>query len=194
MNVMSMNFWLLARQAGAAAVLRFRPARFYLYGLPVFVLVWAAIGMVNAVALKPFLGASDAAIGFGFLTAVTRYLVLTRVFWDMLRASDGERVPFWGYVLATEALAIPTLFALPYPETRSWVGLWNIWCFWAQFAGAVAISGQRPLRVAGAYVVYWLLSSLLLFVFLLMFVSSGWLDANELNANAVKMLEAMQAR
>jgi len=106
----------------------------------------------------------------------------------------GGRVPFWGYVLATEALAIPTLFALPYPETRSWVGLWNIWCFWAQFAGAVAISGQRPLRVAGAYVVYWLLSSLLLFVFLLMFVSSGWLDANELNANAVKMLEAMQAR
>ena len=40
--------------------------------------------------------------------------------------------------------------------------------------------------------VYWLVSSLLLFVFLLMFVSSGWLDANELNANVVKMLEAMQ--
>jgi len=78
------------------------------------------------------------------------------------------------------------------PEMRPWVGLWNTWCFWAQFAGAVAISGQRPLRVAGAYVVYWLVSSLLLFVFLLMFVSSGWLDANELNANVVKMLEAMQ--
>ena len=70
---MKMNLWLLARQAGAAAVLRFRPARFYAYGLPVFVLVWAAVGMVNAVALKPFLGAGDAAIGFGFLTAVTRY-------------------------------------------------------------------------------------------------------------------------
>ena len=148
--------------------------------------------MVNAVALKPFLGAGDAAIGFGFLTAVTRYLVLTRVFWELLRAPDGERVPFWGYVLATEALAIPTLFTLPYPEMHPWVGLWNTWCFWAQFAGAVAISGQRPLRVAGAYVVYWLVSSLLLFVFLLMFVSSGWLDANELNANVVKMLEAMQ--
>ena len=136
--------------------------------------------------------AGDAAIGFGFLTAVTRYLVLTRVFWELLRAPDGERVPFWGYVLATEALAIPTLFTLPYPEMRPWVGLWNTWCFWAQFAGAVAISGQRPLRVAGAYVVYWLVSSLLLFVFLLMFVSSSWLDANELNANVVKMLEAMQ--
>ena len=182
------------RQAGAAVVLRFRPARFYAYGLPVFVLVWAAVGVVNAVALKPFLGASDAAIAFGFLTAVTRFLVLTRVFWDMLRASDGERVPVWGYVLATEALVIPTLFALPYPETRSWVGLWHTWCFWAQFAGAVAISGQRPLRVAGAYLVYWLVSSLLLFVFLLMFVSSGWLDAQELNANALKLLEAMQAR
>ena len=107
---MKMNLWLLARQAGAAAVLRFRPARFYAYGLRVFVLVWAAVGMVNAVALKPFLGAGDAAIGFGFLTAVTRYLVLTRVFWELLRAPDGERVPFWGYVLATEALAIPTLF------------------------------------------------------------------------------------
>ena len=43
---MKMNLWLLARQAGAAAVLRFRPARFYAYGLPVFVLVWAAVGMV----------------------------------------------------------------------------------------------------------------------------------------------------
>ena len=191
---MNMNLWLLVQQAGAAAVLRFRPARFYAYGLPVFVLVWAAVGVVNAVALKPFLGTSDAAIAFGFLTAVTRFLVLTRVFWDMLRASDGERVPFWGYVLATEALAIPTLFALPYPETRSWVGLWHTWCFWAQFAGAVAISGQRPLRVAGAYLVYWLVSSLLLFVFLLMFVSSGWLDAQELNTNALKLLEAMQAR
>ena len=191
---MNMNLWLLVRQAGAAAVLRFRPARFYAYGLPVFVLVWAAVGVVNAVALKPFLGASDAAIAFGFLTAVTRFLVLTRVFWDMLRASNGERVPFWGYVLATEALVIPTLFALPYPETRSWVGLWHTWCFWAQFAGAVAISGQRPLRVAGAYLVYWLVSSLLLFVFLVMLVSSGWLDAQELNANALKLLEAMQAR
>ena len=191
---MNMNLWLLVRQAGAAVVLRFCPARFYAYGLPVFVLVWAAVGVVNAVALKPFLGASDAAIAFGFLTAVTRFLVLTRVFWDMLRASDGERVPFWGYVLATEALVIPTLFALPYPETRSWVGLWHTWCFWAQFAGTVAISGQRPLRVAGAYLVYWLVSSLLLFVFLLMFVSSGWLDAQELNANALKLLEAMQAR
>jgi len=30
--------------------------------------------------------------------------------------------------------------------------LWNTWCFWAQFAGAVAISGQRPLRAAGGAV------------------------------------------
>ena len=97
-------------------------------------------------------------------------------------------------VLATDALVIPTLFALPYPEMRSWVGLWNTWCFWVQFAGAVAVSGQRPLRVAGAYLVYWLASSALLFVFLLMFVSAGWFDVNELNANAIKMLETMRAQ
>ena len=191
---MNMNLWLLVRQAGAAACLRFRPAPFYAYGLPVFALVLAAVGMVNAVALKPFLGASDAALGFGFLTAVTRWLVLSRVFWEMLRAPNGERVPFLGYILATDALVIPTLFALPYPEMRSWVGLWNTWCFGVQFAGAVAVSGQRPLRVAGAYLVYWLASSALLFVFLLMFVSAGWFDVNELNANVIKMLETMRAQ
>ena len=170
---MNANLWTLVRQAGNAVRLRFQPAEQYAYGLPVFIGVMLATGVANTVVWQPLFGDSPAAYA------------------EILRRPNEPRIPFLGYTLATEALVIPVLFLLPFPELRPLAGLWTTWTFWAQFAGAAAISGQRPLRVAGAYLAYWIASFILMLLFLQMFVADGLFDAETLRQNMERLLVAL---
>lgn len=188
---MNANLWTLVRQASNAVRLRFQPAEQYAYGLPVFIGVMLATGVANTVVWQPLFGDSPAAYAFGTLAAVTRWLVLTRALAEILRRPNEPRIPFLGYTLATEALVIPVLFLLPFPELRPLAGLWTTWTFWAQFAGAAAISGQRPLRVAGAYLAYWIASFILMLLFLQIFVADGLFDAETLRQNMERLFVAL---
>ncbi|ULJ66606.1 hypothetical protein [Wielerella bovis] len=180
------NLYDLFNDAIHAVRLQYRPrAEMYFYGLPVFAIVMLAVGVSIATspAYLAIFGSSSAALGFAIVMGITRWLVLTRVLTSMVQRASGERIPFLGYTLATEALAIPSLLVLLFPDLLPLISLWMVWCFWAQIAGVAVLSRQPILRICMAYVIYWLASSLLLGLFMTLFVAEGWLDSAEILKN-----------
>ncbi|MCG7657752.1 hypothetical protein MIS33_09600 [Wielerella bovis] len=180
------NLYDLFNDAIHAVRLQYRPrAEMYAYGLPVFAIVMLAVGVSIATspAYLALFGSSSAAFGFAIVMGITRWLVLTRALTSMVQHASGERIPFLGYTLATEALAIPSLLILPFPDLLPLISLWMVWCFWAQIAGVAVLSRQPILRICMAYVIYWLASSLLLGLFMTLFVAEGWLDSAEILKN-----------
>ena len=188
---MNANLFDLVRDAWYIMRLRYRPSPLqYRYGLPVFVVVLFAIGLANAVGFAPMMGTSLGAIVFGVLSGVTRFFVLTRCCTYFLPdRAMGKRLPYLGYVLAGEALIIPSLFAYAFPEMMPLLTLWNMWAFWAQAMGFTIQSGQKLHRVLFAYIVSSLISVVLLSLFLLLFFQAGWLDANEIIKNVREILQ-----
>ncbi|MDK4688131.1 hypothetical protein [Kingella negevensis] len=191
--MMKMNVWDLCVDATQAMRLRYRPfAELYFYGLPVFVVVMLAVGVANAMAYAPILGHSWGAFAFGLVAAVTRWLILTRAVTDVLHYKYGSpKIPFLGYTLATEALVIPTIFMLPFQELAPLVGIWTAWAAWAQLAGFAVVSRQTIWRVLLAYVVYWLVSGLLISIFLAAFISDGLLNEAEIVNNLNEFLQVV---
>lgn len=184
----------LLRDALNAMRMRYQPAEAYDYGLPVFVAVMLAVGVVNAVMMTPLFGNSTGALAFGVLVSVTRWLVLTRVAAEILRPARSPRIPFLGYTLATEALMLPSILMLYVNELAFPLSLWTTWAFWAQAIGFYHISQQRAMKVLAVYVLYALGSMILIAVFLAMFVSEGWLDWQIIQQNLEAYMTKMQMK
>lgn len=183
---MKPNLIDLLRDALNIMRMRYQVAEAYDYGLPVFVAVMFAVGAINAVAMTPLFGNSPAAFAFGVLMSLTRWLVLTRMAAEILRPSKSPRIPFLGYTLAGEALALPQVLVFYFETWTLPLSLWATWAFWAQAIGFYHISQQSVGKVAVVYVAYWLVSVVLMGVFLAMFVAEGWLDWAMIDANFKK--------
>lgn len=191
---MKANLVDLWRDALNAMRMRFQPAQAYDYGLPVFVAMMLAVGVVNAVMMKPLFGDSVGALAFGVLVSVTRWLVLTRVAAEILRPAGSPRIPFLGYTLATEALMLPSILMVYVQELALPISLWTTWAFWAQAIGFYHISQQRVAKILLVYVVYVLVSMVLIGVFLAMFAAEGWLDWQTIQQNVEAYLAKAQAK
>lgn len=191
---MKANLVDLWRDALNAMRMRFQPAQAYDYGLPVFVAMMLAVGVVNAVMMKPLFGDSVGALAFGVLVSVTRWLVLTRVAAEILRPAGSPRIPFLGYTLATEALMLPSILMVYVQELALPLSLWTTWAFWAQAIGFYHISQQRVAKILLVYVVYVLVSMVLIGVFLAMFAAEGWLDWQTIQQNVEAYLAKAQAK
>ena len=190
--MMNANLFDLARDAWFMMRMRYRPKpEMYRYGTVVFVAVLLAIGLVNVLNMQPIFGRSAGAMGFGILTGITRFVVLARSSREILRDSKtGARLPWLGYVLAGEALMLPSLFVFILPELAMPLSIWLLWAFWVQAMGFVVQSGHQPRKVVIMYLVYWLASVLLIGLFFTLFLSVGWLDAAEIAHNLQHFLEA----
>lgn len=183
-----MNLLDLFYDAGNALRFRYKPAEAYRYGWGVFAAVMLAVGCVQAADLSVLLGHGNAVLAFGVVVALVRWLVLTRVMTALMHHYGSPRIPFLGYTLMTEALVLPGLLAFYLPP--DWMGLvmmWNVWTFWAQAAGFMQISGQSGMKVLFGYVLYFVVSVLLVGVIFGLFAAAGWLDAEQLLKNWQQM-------
>lgn len=182
---MNANLYDLARDAWHIMRLRFFPHPFlYRYGLPVFIAIIIAVGLTNALNIRPLFGMSYNVIIFAVLMNVTKIILLTRISSEMLRhVKTNERLPFLGYVLASEALILPNLLAFSVPQLAVPLMFWNIWAFWAQTTGFMVQSGRPLRRVIVAYLVYWLAYIALISLFLSLFFTAGWLNQAEILQN-----------
>lgn len=189
---MKANLIDLLRDALNIMRMRFQPAEHYDYGLPVFVAVMLAVGVVNALAMSPLFGNSVAAIAFGVLVSITRWLVLTRVAAELLRPAKSPRIPFLGYTLACEALVLPSILAFYFADLALLLSIWGTWAFWAQAIGFYHISQQSVGKIIAVYILYVLGSMVLIGVFLAMFVAEGWLDWTNINSNMQNYLSTLQ--
>lgn len=185
-----MNFNLLpfVRDIGDVLRLRYHEIDHYRYGLPVFVMIMLAVGMANAVMMRPILGNSAGAMAFALVFAILKWLLLTRATTAVLHYFGSPRIPFLGYALLTEALILPVLLLPTLPEMALFVSVWNMWVFWAQLLGFAKISQQSVGRVLLAYVVYGLMTLIFGMIFLQLFVQAGWLDWDILEKNMANFL------
>lgn len=191
---MNPNLIDLLRDALNIMRMRFQPAEHYDYGLPVFVAVMLGVGAVNAVAMIPIFGNTPAAFAFAVLMSITRWLVLTRVAAEILRPAKSPRIPFLGYTLACEALVLPSILAFYFKELAFPLSLWGTWAFWAQAIGFYHISQQGIGKVVAVYLLYFLVSVVLIALFLAMFVAEGWLDWAIINENVQNYMDNLKAK
>ena len=89
--------------------LRYKNPADYFYTLLVILAILLLLGMINAADMSPLLGVSTAAVVFGVLVTVIRWLILSRVMRYVLSINGAPRLPLWGFILASEALMIPAL-------------------------------------------------------------------------------------
>lgn len=89
--------------------LRYKNPADYFYTLPVILAILLLLGMINAADMSTLLGVSTAAAVFGVMVTVIKWLILSRVMRYVLSRNDELRSPLWGFILASEALMIPTL-------------------------------------------------------------------------------------
>ena len=89
--------------------LRYKNPADYFYTLPVILAILLLLSMINAADMSLLLGVSTAAVIFAVLVTVIRWLILSRVMRYVLSRNGAPRLPLWGFILASEALMIPTL-------------------------------------------------------------------------------------
>lgn len=170
--------------------LRYKQPEEYRYSIPVNLAVLLLLGIINAAASAPLFGKSTPLIVFAVLLTVLKCLILSRVMSGMLRQPQAPRLPFWGFVLATEALAIPTLLLLYVPAMAS-IGLfWQIWIFWVQIIGFMKLSGQKGGKIIIGYIVYALITLLAGTLLLMLFSQAGLIDLQQLTEQFENILDA----
>lgn len=186
---MDINLLKLLRDARDVLLFRFYPIDHYRYGLPVMLMLMVAVGVVNALMLKPMLGNGQSVMMLGFVFALLKWLLLTRATTSILQYFGSPRIPFLGYALLTESLVLPLLLLPYFPEMAMIFQLWNLWIFWAQLIGFARISQQPISKVLIAYVVYFILVMAFGLIMLGLFNLGGWLDMTELQKNIEKLMK-----
>ncbi|MCP1771404.1 hypothetical protein J2T38_000196 [Neisseria perflava] len=102
--------------------LRYRHPAAYRYTLPVILAVLLLLGVINAASMSPLFGSSPAAVAFCILLTAVKWLVLGRAMRAVLHYYGAPELPLWGFVLSSEALAIPMLVVLYIPQL-SFIGM-----------------------------------------------------------------------
>ena len=193
--MIDINLFALFNDAVNAAKMRYRPdAAMYRYGLPVFIVVLISLMLQDMLALLPVLGTSHGAIAFGLLLGLTRFLVFARVLTEVMQRFSGNRIPFLGYVLATEALRLPELLLISVPDMQLPLSLWAAWCFRVQLAGIMLLSQQKLGRVLVAYLVYILVFCAVSSLFFSLFISQGWLNTDIIAQNMQNLFNPTNSR
>ena len=119
--------------------LRYKNPADYFYTLPVILAILLLLGIINAADMSLLLGVSTAAVVFAVLVTVIRWLILSRVMRYVLSKNSAPRLPLWGFILASEALMIPTLLVFYIPQSAPLLMVWKTWAFWTQAVGLMRI-------------------------------------------------------
>lgn len=175
--------------AWAALRLRFYPKTHYHYSLLIIVPVLLALGLINMANMSQILGQQIGITVFILALTVLRWGILSKTMQVILGYYNKQPGQWYGYVLVTEALILPTIAMLYWPQALAMPGsLWLIWTMVVQAFGFVRISQQNIFKVALAYIIYFIVTSLAGGMLLFIFSTMGWLDINSMAQAFQQML------
>ncbi|WP_037586415.1 hypothetical protein [Stenoxybacter acetivorans] len=171
--------------------LRFAPAAHYRYSWAITIAVLAAVSLVNAAAMSPVFGKEPAAIAFSLIFTALKWFVLSQIMSRILHYFGAPRMRLFGFVLLTEALIIPELLMLYWPEIFTLPGIfWQIWIMLVQFWGFVYLSqGISAWKVVIGYLAYLLLIACIFSIISILFNNMGWLDVNNIMQQMQRVAE-----
>lgn len=172
--------------------LRYKNPADYFYTLPVILAILLLLGMINAADMSPLLGVSTAAVVFGVLVTVIRWLILSRVMRYVLSINGAPRLPFWGFILASEALMIPALLVFYIPQITPLLMFWKTWAFWAQAVGLMKMGQVKVWTVFKGYLLYFCCMVVIIGIFIQLFTLAGWFDKATLMQNFNALMAAME--
>ena len=172
--------------------LRYKNPADYFYTLPVILAILLLLGMINAADMSPLLGASTAAVVFGVLVTVIRWLILSRVMRYVLSINSAPRLPLWGFILASEALMIPALLVFYIPQITPLLMFWKTWAFGAQAVGLMKMGQVKVWTVFKGYLLYFCCMVVIIGIFIQLFTLAGWFDKATLMQNFNALMAAME--
>ena len=173
-----MNLLALFNDAAAIVRLRYRPAEEYRYGAAVTAAVLLALGAIHSAAAAPL-------IGSGYGTVALSHCIAA-----VLHYFGSPKLPLRGYILASEALALPTLLVMYLPDLAPLSLLWGLWTFWAQAIGLMRLGGQRGSRVLLGYLAGLFVMGIAYLLLFGIFAAAGWLDMEQALRNMQQMQQA----
>jgi hypothetical protein len=172
--------------------LRYKNPADYFYTLPVILAILLLLGMINAADMSPLLGVSTAAVVFGVLVTVIRWLILSRVMRYVLSINGAPRLPLWGFILASEALMIPALLVFYIPQITPLLMFWKTWAFGAQAVGLMKMGQVKVWTVFKGYLLYFCCMVVIIGIFIQLFTLAGWFDKATLMQNFNALIAAME--
>ena len=164
--------------AWTALRLKFYPITHYRYPLSITILVLFTLGLINTASTSSLLiGSQVGLISFFFALTVVRWLILCLVMKVFLSPANSSPMQWCGYVLVTEALMMPLLALIYWPEIMVMPSfLWLSWIMLVQFVGFIQISKHKPGKIILAYIVYFLVAGIAGVIILGIFYSMNWLS------------------
>ena len=172
--------------------LRYKNPADYFYTLPVILAILLLLGMINAADMSPLLGVSTAAVVFGVLATVIRWLILSRVMRYVLSIKGAPRLPLWGFILASEALMIPALLVFYIPQITPLLMFWKTWAIGAQAVGLMKMGQVKVWTVFKGYLLYFCCMVLIIGILIQLFTLAGWFDKATLMQNFNALMTAME--
>lgn len=172
--------------------LRYKNPADYFYTLSVILAILLLLGMINAADMSPLLGVSTAAVVFGVLVTVIRWLILSRVMRYVLSINGAPRLPLWGFILASEALMIPALLVFYIPQITPLLMFWKTWAFGAQAVGLMKMGQVKVWTVFKGYLLYFCCMVVIIGIFIQLFTLAGWFDKATLMQNFNALMAAME--
>lgn len=184
----------LVRDAAQTLLFRYQAPEAYRYSPLTITAILIALGLQLAAAWAPVFGDAPGAIAFFLVSMVLKWWVLSQVMRSMLHYFGAPLMPLSGFILATEALALPSIIVFYAGGLGILATFWSVWIFWAQAAGLMKMSQVNGLRVLLGYLAYGTVLTLLSSVVLFIFISMGWIDQEDVQkfAEQFKLLLAPQ--
>lgn len=180
--------------ACAALRLRFYPKTHYCYNPLIFVTILLALGLMNMAYMSQILGRQTGITIFIIVLTMVRCGILSMAMEIILGYYNKQPGHWYGYVLTTEVLTLPTLAILYWPQVLAAPGsLWLLWALVVQICGFVRISQQNIFKVFLGYITYYLMFFLAIGILLLLFSIMGWVDINNMPYTYRQILEAKSA-
>ena len=180
--------------ACAALRLRFYPKTHYCYNPLIFVTILLALGLMNMAYMSQILGRQTGITIFIIVLTMVRCGILSMAMEIILGYYNKQPGHWYGYVLTTEVLTLPTLAILYWPQVLAAPGsLWLLWALVVQICGFVRISQQNIFKVFLGYITYYLMFFLAIGILLLLFSIMGWVDINNMPDAYRQILEAKSA-
>lgn len=159
--------------------LHFEPLKHYRYALPATIGVLALLGIIKAVGMSPVLGNAPAAVVLSILFSTIQCWALAAGMRLALSKNMPNNPSWWGFVLSSEFLTVPTIVVLLSPQLAVFSMFWGLWSFWVQFAGFLKLSEQKVGKVFLGYLYYLGLTLLFGSVAIMLFDQVGWISAEE---------------
>lgn len=160
--------------------LRFHKAEHYRYPIGILLVAFLLLSAVNAALFAPYLPAEKPII-LAVVTSITlvKWLTLALTMQIFLHYQGAPKMNLIGFILLSECLNIPMILLAYAPQLALLGMFWQFWTIWVQLKGLTYFSKINGLWIILAYIIYFIVATLVSLPVLSIFVAGGWLDVHE---------------